>query len=56
VVLYISSTHYIHIRYSPGGGTNNREELIAPWTLLEVAKKKNVRSLQVYGDSKMVFD
>jgi hypothetical protein len=25
VVLYINHSHYIHIRYSPGGGTNNKE-------------------------------
>jgi ribonuclease HI len=56
VVLFISHSHYIHIRYSPGGGTNNRAELIALWTLLETAKEKNMTKLQVFGDSKLVID
>jgi ribonuclease HI len=56
VVMYLSSTHYIHIRYAPGGGTNSRAELTALWTLLEAAKEKSIRTLQVFGDSKIVID
>jgi ribonuclease HI len=56
VVLFISHNHYIHIRYAPGGGTNNRAKLIALWTLLETAKEKNLSKLQVFGDSKLVID
>lgn len=56
VVLHISSTHYKNIKYAPGGGTNSRVELIALWTLLEEATKKDIRHLQVYGNSKIVID
>jgi ribonuclease HI len=56
VVLFINHSHYIHIRYSLGGGTNNRVELIALWTLLETTKEKNMTKLQVFGDSKLVID
>ena len=56
VVLFINNNHYIHISYAPGLGTNNREEFIALWTLIERAKKKDVRKLHVMGDSKLVID
>jgi hypothetical protein len=56
VVLYINQNHYIYIRYAPGGGKNNKVELIALWTLLETSKKKDIRKLQVLGDSKLVID
>jgi ribonuclease HI len=55
-VMYLSHSHYIHIRYTPEGGTNNRVELVALWTLLEVEKEKNVIKLQAFGDSKMTID
>jgi ribonuclease HI len=56
VVLFISHNHYIHIRYAPGGETNNRAELIAMWTLLETGKENNLNKLQVFGDSKMATE
>jgi ribonuclease HI len=56
VVPFISHNHYIHSIYASGGGTNNRAELIALWTLLETAKEKNMSKLQFFGDSKMVID
>jgi hypothetical protein len=56
VVLFISHNHYIHIRYAPGGGTNNRVELIAPWTLMETSKETNLSKLQVFDNSKLVID
>jgi hypothetical protein len=40
VVLFIIQTHYIHIRYAPRRGTNNKDEMIALWTLLETTKQK----------------
>jgi ribonuclease HI len=33
-----------------------KHELIALWTLLETTKKKDIRKLQVMGDSKLVID
>jgi ribonuclease HI len=44
------------IRYASGLGSNNRVEFIALWTLLEMEKTKDVRKLQVLGDSKLVID
>jgi ribonuclease HI len=55
-ILFINHNHSIHIRYAPGGGTNNRVELISLWTLLEAAKENNLSKLQVFGDSKMEID
>lgn len=37
-------------------GTNIRAELLACWGLLTVATHKNITSLQVCGDSKIVLD
>jgi len=56
VVLYINQNHYIFIRYASGSGTNNKVELTALWTLMETAKKKDLRKLQVLGDLKLVID
>jgi ribonuclease HI len=56
VVLFLNQNHYINIRYAPGGGSNNKDELIALWTLLETTKQKDIRKLQVMGDSKLVID
>jgi ribonuclease HI len=56
VVLYLNHSHYPFIKYSPGNGSNNRVEFISLWTLLEMEKTKDVRKLQVLGDSKLVID
>lgn len=56
VVLFIKHNHYIFIRYTSGSGSNNRAEFIGLWTLLETAKKKDIRKLQVMSDSKLVID
>lgn len=50
VVLFVSQNHFIHIRYSPDRGTNNRAELIALWTLLEAASKKGTGIKKTAGD------
>ena len=39
-----------------GKGSNTRVELIASWALLFVANFKRIALLQVYGDSKCIFD
>jgi ribonuclease HI len=46
VVLFFNQSHYIHIRYAPGRGTNNRVEFIALWTLLNVAKEKDLANFK----------
>jgi ribonuclease HI len=56
VVMFINQNHYIYIRYAPGQGSNNRAELIAMWTLLEMTKQKDIKKLQVMGDSKLAIE
>jgi len=56
VVLYINHSHYIHIWYAPGVGTNNRAKFTTLWILLEAVIKKDVHKLQVLGDLKLVID
>lgn len=56
VVMFLNQNHYINIKYALGGGSNNKAELIALWTLLEAGKQKDVRKLHVLGDSKLVID
>jgi len=56
VVLFLNQNDHIYIRYAPGEGSNNKEELIALWTLLEIVKKKDIGKLQFMGDSKLVID
>jgi len=45
VVLFLNHNHYINIMYALGGGSNNKVELIALWTLLETTKKKDIKKL-----------
>jgi hypothetical protein len=45
VVLFIIQNHFLHLRYAPGRGTNNRAEFITLWTLLEIAIKKGIKKL-----------
>jgi hypothetical protein len=45
VVLFINQNHYIYIRCAPGGGKNNKVVLIVLWTLLEIAKQKDIMKL-----------
>lgn len=56
VVLFINYNHYIHVRYAPRRGTNNRAEFIAFLTLLEITSSKDLKKLQIMGDSKLVID
>jgi ribonuclease HI len=56
VVLFINHNNFINLRYALGGGSDNKVELIALWTSLETTKKKDIRKLQVMGDSKLVID
>jgi ribonuclease HI len=56
VVLFLNQNHYIYIGYAPGGGSNNKAELIALSTLLETTKKNDNMKLQVMGYFKLVID
>jgi ribonuclease HI len=56
VVPFLKQNHFIHLRYAPGRGTNTRAEFIALWSLLEIAIKKGIKKLQIFGNSKLVID
>jgi len=56
VVLFLNLNHYIYIRYAPSGGSNNKAKLVALCNLLKKTKQKDIRKLQVMGDSKLVID
>jgi ribonuclease HI len=45
VVLHLSQTHYIHIWYTLGRGSNNIVELISLRTLLIISQEKRVKKL-----------
>jgi ribonuclease HI len=55
-ILYLDSAHHFSLKYGAGRGTNNRAEIYALWILLKVAVDKQVRKIQVLGDSKLVMD
>lgn len=56
VVLFLNHKHSLQSKYTPDVETNNKVEFIALWTLLEATIKKDVKILQVMGDSKLVID
>jgi len=56
VIFHLRKNHYIHICYVLGSSTNNRVEFISLWTLLEATIKKDVKKMQVLGDSKLVIE
>jgi len=56
IVAFINKTYYIHIRYAPGFGTNNKDESFSFWSLLEAAKEKDIKKLYVLHDANMVID
>jgi ribonuclease HI len=55
-VLHLTSQHFFHLKLGARIGTNNWAELIALWMLLNFARDKGIRLLQVVGDSKLVVD
>ena len=55
-VLFLNEPTKTKITFSPGLGTNNKVELSALWSVLKIAAEKNVRELQLCGDSKLAID
>ena len=39
-----------------GAGTNNKAELLAVWGVLFFAKEKDISSITIFGDSKVIVD
>ena len=55
-VLYLTENHKIQIKYSSRHFSNNKVELATMHSVLELALNRNITSLHIYGDSKMVVD
>ena len=55
-VIYFSEKHKVQAKFAPGHCTNNKAELTALHTVLNLAININISQLQVFGDSKMVID
>lgn len=56
VVLFFSESHYCKIKMGLGLGTNNYAKLVSLKLLLLFAKERNVKSLQIFGDSTTVVN
>jgi ribonuclease HI len=54
--LFLSSSHYFHLKEGLGAGTNNYLELMALKLLLLFAFEKDCRALQVFGDSLVIIN
>ena len=48
--------HYLLYRLGVGRGTNNFSELLALWLLLLMARRLDIREIQIFGDSRVVID
>ena len=55
-VLHLNEFSKMEITFSPGQGTNNKDELSALWYVLRIIAEKNVRDLQIRGDSKLTIN
>ena len=55
-ILHLSETHSFKIQMGLGRGTNNYVELLAAKYLIRFALNKQCSNLQLFGDSKIVFD
>ena len=53
-VLYFSDKYKVQVKYAPRHCTNNKAELAALHTILELAINRNISHLQVFGDLNMV--
>ena len=56
MVLFISPSHFFHMKLGCGGSTNIRVELLAPWALLLVAKYFGIPEMKIFGDSKVIIN
>lgn len=56
VVLHISPSHSFLLSMGLGLDTNNYAELMVLKVLLLFAKEKDVKTLQIFGDSKLIIN
>jgi ribonuclease HI len=52
----LSQQHSYHAYFGGGRGTNTKEELLALWGILWLARSKSINQLQVLGDSKVIIN
>ena len=55
-VLWFDTSHYFFLKFTAGQGTNNHAEFYTLWILLKTAGEKELKQLQVFGDSKLLID
>ena len=56
VVLYSNPSHYFHICYASGKGTNMKVKFNAIWNFLLFTNMKGIVRMQVMRDSKFVIN
>ena len=56
VVLYISKTHFFHLKIGCGSSTNTIAELLSLWGLLYIAYVMGLPQVKVFGDSNIIID
>ena len=55
-LFFLNENAKTEITFAPGQSPKNKAELSALWSVLQVASEKQVRRIQIYGDSKMTID
>jgi hypothetical protein len=53
---FLSESHYFLFKANLGSGTNNIGELMALFYMLKFALERDMRTLQVFGDSLLVIN
>ena len=55
-ILYLNEDTRFEIKFALRQGINNKAELVALWAILKLAQEKQVKNLQLFGDSKLTTD
>ena len=55
-ILFLSPSHYFHLKYDMGWGSNNKVEFFTLCLLNMSTKQKGHRKIYVMGDSKLVIN
>lgn len=53
--MFRNQSHFYHIRYSPGTGSNSKAEFAGLWALLHSAINQDIQKIQIMVDSKLVI-
>ena len=56
VVLYLSDSHYFHLKMSLGPGTNNYSKLNSLIFILIFSLEKRCNMIHIFGDSKIIIN